>query len=193
MELETTKQRSKENLQQAILVEKERLTQMQWEMEELRRNSFEMELKLNSRQVTYYAAVLPYLYMFLVRYSNWSHDFNVKHIQGDKADSESEKDNTAQGKDMMRELDATKQQLVELQKKHRELEVNSKADIKVLVKEIKSLRSSQAEYKQQLSESVKEKSEAEVVYYFNIGNTIAKSYLKLLLLICEYVSYSYKD
>lgn len=61
MELETTKQRSKENLQQAILVEKERLTQMQWEMEELRRNSFEMELKLKSQQVTFYAALLLYL------------------------------------------------------------------------------------------------------------------------------------
>lgn len=73
---------------------------------------------------------------------------------------------------MTQELDATKQQLVELQKQHRELETNSKADIKVLVKEIKSLRSSQAEYKRQLSESIKEKSEAEVVYYFNIGNTI---------------------
>lgn len=68
MELETTKQRSKENLQQAVIVEKERLTQMQWEMEELRRNSFEMELKLKSRQVTFYAALLPYLYMFLVSF-----------------------------------------------------------------------------------------------------------------------------
>ncbi|KAL8090044.1 PX domain-containing protein EREL2-like isoform X1 [Apium graveolens] len=130
VELETTKQRSKENLQQAVLVEKERLTQMQWEMEELRRNSFEMELKLKSQQ-------------------------------DEKADSESVKDYTTQGKDMMRELDATKQQLVELQKQHRELETNSKADIKVLVKEIKSLRSSQAEYRRQLSESFKEKSEAE--------------------------------
>lgn len=129
-ELETTKQRSKENLQQAILVEKERLTQMQWEMEELRRKSFEMEMNLNSRQ-------------------------------GDKADSESEKGYTTQGKNMMQELDATKQQLVELKKQHRELEANSKADIKLLVKEIKSLRSSQAEYKQQLSEATKEKFEAE--------------------------------
>lgn len=51
MELETTRQKSKENLQQAILVERERFTKMQWDMEELRRKSLEMELKLKSEQV----------------------------------------------------------------------------------------------------------------------------------------------
>ena len=51
MELETTKQKSKENLQQAILVERERVTKMQWDMEELRRKSLEMELKMKSEQV----------------------------------------------------------------------------------------------------------------------------------------------
>ncbi|PIM97493.1 hypothetical protein CDL12_30038 [Handroanthus impetiginosus] len=54
VELETTKQRSKENLEQAILIERERVTQMQWDMEELRRRSMEMELKLNSPQVMHY-------------------------------------------------------------------------------------------------------------------------------------------
>lgn len=53
MELETTKQKSKENLEQAILIERERVTQMQWDMEELRRRSMELELKLNSQQVMY--------------------------------------------------------------------------------------------------------------------------------------------
>ena len=51
MELESTKQKNKENLQQAILIERERLNQMQWEMEELRHRSLEMELKLNPKQV----------------------------------------------------------------------------------------------------------------------------------------------
>lgn len=51
MELETTKQKSKENLEQAILAERERFTQMQWDMEELRQRSYEMELKLKSKQV----------------------------------------------------------------------------------------------------------------------------------------------
>ncbi|CAL1375024.1 unnamed protein product [Linum trigynum] len=50
VELETSKQKNKENLQQAILVERERLTQMQWDMEELRRKSFEMELKLKAKE-----------------------------------------------------------------------------------------------------------------------------------------------
>lgn len=53
MELETTKQKSKETLQQAILSERERLTQMQWDMEELRQKSLEMEWKLKSKQVIY--------------------------------------------------------------------------------------------------------------------------------------------
>lgn len=51
VELEATKEKSKENLEQAILVERERVTQMQWDMEDLRRKSMEMEHKLNSQQV----------------------------------------------------------------------------------------------------------------------------------------------
>ena len=51
VELETTKQKNKENLQQAILIERERFTQMQWDMEELRRKSLEMEMKLKSKSV----------------------------------------------------------------------------------------------------------------------------------------------
>lgn len=69
VELETTKQRSKENLQQAILVERERYTQMQWDMEELRRKSFEMELKLNSHQVTC-LCIFTYYVFFSIRYSD---------------------------------------------------------------------------------------------------------------------------
>ena len=48
VELETDRQKSKENLQQAILIERERFTQMQWDMEELRQKSLEMEAKLKS-------------------------------------------------------------------------------------------------------------------------------------------------
>lgn len=51
VELETNKQKSKENLQQAILMEREKVTQMQWEMEELRHKSLAMELKLKSKEV----------------------------------------------------------------------------------------------------------------------------------------------
>ncbi|CAN0877556.1 PX domain-containing protein EREL1 [Linum grandiflorum] len=50
VELETSKQKNKENLQQAILIERERLTQMQWDMEELKRKVLESELKLKSKE-----------------------------------------------------------------------------------------------------------------------------------------------
>lgn len=61
VELEATKQKSKENIEQAILIERERVTQMQWDMEELRRKSMEMELKLNSEQVLHLICTTRYL------------------------------------------------------------------------------------------------------------------------------------
>ncbi|XP_031279628.1 PX domain-containing protein EREL1 isoform X1 [Pistacia vera] len=131
VELETSKQKSKENLHQAILNERERFTQMQWDMEELRRKALEMEWKLKSRQ-------------------------------DEKSDTETTKESTSQEKDAVsQELDATKQQLEILSKQYEELEVKSKADIKVLVKEVKSLRSSHKGLKQELSRALNEKSETE--------------------------------
>ncbi|GFZ16705.1 myosin heavy chain-related protein [Actinidia rufa] len=130
VELETTKQKSKNNLQQAILIERERVTQMQWDMEELRRKSFEMELKLKSQQ-------------------------------DEKSDSESTDVSGTGERVLPQELDATKKQLEDMLTRHQELEVKSKADIKVLVKEVKSLRSTKAELKKDLSHSEKEKSKAE--------------------------------
>ncbi|KAL8116017.1 hypothetical protein AgCh_022490 [Apium graveolens] len=157
VELETTRQRSKENLQQAVLVEKERLTQMQWDMEELKRKSFEMELKLKSSE-------------------------------GDKSGNESYKDFTTQMENTLPKLDANKQLLVELQKQHQELEAKSKADIKVLVKEVKSLRRSQEEYKQQLSQSIKEKSEAEKLLQREKQNSEhANAVMRKLLNQCEFL------
>lgn len=66
---------------------------------------------------------------------------------------------------LLEELDATKKQLENLLKQHEKLEMKSKSDIKVLVKEVKSLRSSQTQMKQELSQSLKEKSETEVGCY----------------------------
>ncbi|CAA2988908.1 PX domain-containing EREL1-like isoform X3 [Olea europaea subsp. europaea] len=140
-DLETTKRNSKDNLEQAILIERERVTQMQWDMEELRRRSMEMELKLSSQQ-------------------------------GQKLDKISTKASVSPEKDaLQQDLDSTKRQLEELLKKHQELEVKSKADIKVLVKEVKSLRNSQVELKQQLSQSLNEKSEAEELLQKEIERT----------------------
>ncbi|CAK9170382.1 unnamed protein product [Ilex paraguariensis] len=140
VELETTKQKSKENLQQAILIERERFTQMQWDMEELRQKSLEMELKLKSQK--------------------------------------DEKPST--------ELHPSKQKLEDLLKHHQELEAKSKADIRVLVREVKSLRSSQGELRQQLDQSLKEKSEAEKLFQQEKRRSEhAKSARRKLLLECE--------
>lgn len=51
VELEATEQKGKENLQQAVFIERERVTQMQWDMDELRRKCSEMESKLKLEQV----------------------------------------------------------------------------------------------------------------------------------------------
>ncbi|GLT43649.1 hypothetical protein SLA2020_175850 [Shorea laevis] len=131
VELETTKQKSKENLRLAILDERERFTKMQWEMEELRRKSLEMELKLHTKQ-------------------------------SEKPNAEPTEQSAPQEKDvMLHELHATKEQLDILSRKYEELEAKSKADIKVLIKEVKSLRNSQRELNHELSQTITEKSETE--------------------------------
>ena len=77
---------------------------------------------------------------------------------------EATKDSTFHEKDTSPpQLDSSKEQLENLSKRYEELEAKSKADIKVLVKEVKSLRSSQTELKHELGKSLKEKSEAEVI------------------------------
>ncbi|KAK6927552.1 Phox homology [Dillenia turbinata] len=130
-ELETTKQKGKENLQQALLVERERVNQMQWDMEELRSKLWEAESKLKSKQGTSF--------------------------QGDPSDV-----STIQNSEiLLQELNSTKEQLENLMKQHQELEVKSKGDMKVLRREVKALRSSQTELKQELSRSLKEKSDSE--------------------------------
>ncbi|KAJ0262899.1 PX domain-containing protein EREL1 [Hirschfeldia incana] len=132
-ELETTKQRSKENLEQAILTERERCTQMQWDMEELRQKSYEMEMKLKSRE------------------DGSSHEESTEQ----PTVSESERHV------LSKELDARKQQLEDLSRRYDELEAKSKADIKVLVKEVKSLRRSHVELEKKLTQSLTDKIEAE--------------------------------
>lgn len=132
-ELETTLENCKENMQQTVLNEKERFTQMQWDMEELRKQLLETELKL-------------------------------KYEQDERACAESSKMSIIQENEMLlQELDVTREQLENLHKQHEEFEVKSKTDVKLLVKEVKSLRSSQSELKQELSCLMKEKLEVERV------------------------------
>lgn len=63
---------------------------------------------------------------------------------------------------LLQELEVVREQLENLHKQHEESEVKSKTDVKLLVKEVKSLRSSQSELKQELSRLMKEKLEVEV-------------------------------
>ncbi|EPS74105.1 hypothetical protein M569_00650, partial [Genlisea aurea] len=130
VELETTREKSRENLEQALFVERERMTQIQWEMEEIRHKSIEMELKLNSQK---------------------------SQVGDDDDDRHKEEDD-----DGLREkLDSVTEKYENLSKLHRDQEARLKADIRVLVKEVKSLRSSQSHLNQQVSRLVEEKSEAE--------------------------------
>ncbi|KAK9923091.1 hypothetical protein M0R45_031525 [Rubus argutus] len=131
VELETTQQNCQENMQQAVLNEKEKFTQMQWDMEELRRKCLDLELQLRSEQDA-------------------------------REHSESTKISIIQENDiLLQELDVSRRQLDNLQKFHDEFEVKSKTDVKLLVKEVKSLRNSQSELKQELSRLIKEKLEVE--------------------------------
>lgn len=131
VELETTQLNCRENMQQVVLAEKERFTQMQWDIEELRRKCLETETKL-------------------------------KLEEDERLIAESTKASVIQEKQILQqELDVTREQLQRLQKHHDEFEIKSKTDLKVLVKEVKSLRSSELELKQQLGELIKEKLELE--------------------------------
>uniref|UniRef100_A0A3N7EJN5 PX domain-containing protein n=1 Tax=Populus trichocarpa TaxID=3694 RepID=A0A3N7EJN5_POPTR len=131
VDLETTRNNCKENMQQAVLIERERFTQTQWDVEELRRQCLELELKL-------------------------------KHEQDEKACSESAKISILHdNKMLLQQLDVARKDFEDLNKDHEELQVKSKADVKLLVKEVKSLRNSQRELKQELSRLMKEKLEVE--------------------------------
>lgn len=133
VELETTKENTKDNLQQALSIERERYTQMQWDTEEFRKRCLEIELKLKAEQ-------------------------------DEMAQLASEHENVIQENEMLKqELDAAREGLQNLQKHQEESEVKLKTDIKVLVKEVKSLRNSQTELKQELSKVMKEKLDVEKV------------------------------
>ncbi|XP_060186950.1 PX domain-containing protein EREX-like [Lycium barbarum] len=133
IELESLKQSGKENLQQAVSTEREKFTEKLWDMEELRRKCVEMELKLTSEQT-------------------------------DKVQMESSQKLIMQENERLyEELDAAQQQINSLQKHHLEMETKSNTDVKLLVKEIKSLRSSHRELKQELSKLAKEKAEVEMI------------------------------
>lgn len=84
-------------------------------------------------------------------------------LQDEKSRAESEK-TTAYGEKelLLVELDTKREVLGTMQKHLEELEMKSKADVKVLIKEVKFLRSSQAELKEVLNQTQREKTELEV-------------------------------
>lgn len=130
-ELETTKQSKEESLQQAVISERERATQMQWDMEELRRCCLEMELKLKHEQEE--SGLLKSVEASTIR----------------------------QNESLLQELEVAKARAGHLLKHHEESELKSRSDIKILGKEIKALRSSQAELKEEITRLTNEKAELE--------------------------------
>lgn len=63
---------------------------------------------------------------------------------------------------LLQQMDDLRDKFENLRKDHEDLEVKSKAELKVLVKEVKSLRTTQSELRLELSRTVKEKLEMEV-------------------------------
>lgn len=61
------------------------------------------------------------------------------------------------------EFAMARDQLENLHKHHENYEAKSKSDVKLLVKEVKSLRNSQSELKQEMGRLMKENIEAEVI------------------------------
>ncbi|PKU74445.1 PX domain-containing protein EREL1 isoform X1 [Dendrobium catenatum] len=153
VELEDTKQRNKENLQQAILLERERFTQTQWDMDELQRKYLELESKFKSKHTCL----------------------------------EPENTTASCEKDILNQELSTKQEHIAILERHIEqLEMKSKADVKVLVKEVKFLRKSQEELKEMLNQSTKEKGDLERVLQNKEQRwKRAKSTGKKLLRECE--------
>ncbi|XP_062089888.1 PX domain-containing protein EREX [Humulus lupulus] len=133
VELETTKQACTENIQQTVFTEKEKFTQMQWDVEEFQRKCMQLELKLKSEEEGKIRAE------------------STKMLIMDE------------NKMLSQELDATKEQLHNLQKHHEAFELKSKTELKLLVKEVRSLRNSQSELKEELSQQMKEKLKLERV------------------------------
>ncbi|KAH6800688.1 hypothetical protein C2S52_001152 [Perilla frutescens var. hirtella] len=128
-ELESTKYIGKENIKQALSVESERYTQIQWDMQELKRKCMEMELGLKAEQD------------------------EKAHVEETKASII--KENEA----LQLELNSVREQLKNLQKCREEADLKLKSDVKLLVREVKSLRSSQSELSQDLDRVSKERVE----------------------------------
>jgi len=63
---------------------------------------------------------------------------------------------------LLQQINDIRENFENFHKEHEELEVKAKAELKVLVKEVKSLRTTQSDLRQELSGIMKEKLEMEV-------------------------------
>ncbi|CAH2053589.1 unnamed protein product [Thlaspi arvense] len=156
VELETTRESCKQGMEQTVLKEKERFTQIQWDMEELRKQCMDMESLLNS-------------------------------MKDEKEDIETTNQELVQeNQTLLQQIDDLRDRFENLHKEHEELEVKSKAELKVLVKEVKSLRTTQSELKQELSRTMKEKLEMErIVQREKDREETAKTANKKLMHECD--------
>ncbi|CAH8260646.1 unnamed protein product [Arabidopsis lyrata] len=156
VELETTRESCKQGMEKTVLDEKERFTQIQWDMEELRKQCMEMESLLNS-------------------------------IKDEKTNIETANESLVQENQMLlQQINDIRENFENFHKEHEELEVKSKAELKVLVKEVKSLRTTQSELRQELSRTMKEKLEMErIVQREKDREETAKNADKKLLHECD--------
>lgn len=67
-----------------------------------------------------------------------------------------------ENKILLQELDASREQLEYLQKQYEEFVAKSKADVELFAKEVKSLRGTQLDLKQECNQLKNERSELEV-------------------------------
>ncbi|KAL1191343.1 PX domain-containing protein EREX [Cardamine amara subsp. amara] len=156
VELETTRESCKQSMERTVLDEKERFTQIQWDMEELRKQCMEMESLLNS--------------------------INDEKAEIETTNQSLVQENQM----LLQKIDDLRDNFEILHKEHEELEVKSKAELKVLVKEVKSLRTIQLELKQELSRTIKEKLEMErIVQREKNREETAKTADKKLLHECD--------
>ena len=72
-----------------------------------------------------------------------------------------------ENKILLQELDGSREQIEYLQKQYEEFVMKPKADFDLFVKEIKSLRGTQSDLRQECSQMMKEKSELEVDFSFS--------------------------
>eukprot|EP00252_Welwitschia_mirabilis_P015731 TRINITY_DN3484_c0_g1_i1.p1 TRINITY_DN3484_c0_g1~~TRINITY_DN3484_c0_g1_i1.p1 ORF type:complete len:752 (-),score=173.46 TRINITY_DN3484_c0_g1_i1:246-2441(-) len=130
-ELENTQIKSKEILQQAVMLERDQVTQLKWDLEDTRRNALEMEESYKKEKVARDQLETRLQQILL------------------------EKDKLEQ------EVFSLRNTIEKMQSEHEQKEIRAKAEVKILAKELKLLRKVQPDIKHELELAKKEKSQLE--------------------------------